>query len=305
MGDVGHKLAALLLCLGQGVGHGVEGDGQLSNLVLAVGVFGDPGVHLAVGEFVGEGAHALQGVHHALHGDGADHQGDQQHRHGGDEEELEGILQKIQHGGGVCGHEEKTCGDAGGDELPGNPVLHQGGENFAGQVAFAGQELTKGGDPAVWLAVEQLIHCPGGDAEVRNGGGVEQVLVQVDPGGTENLALGVADQNRGIRQAHSGVDVVDKVLPGQRVALGDGGVGVAGNKSGVSVQGGLDFLQLVPVGQGEKARAQQDHAEDDQAQHHGDLAQVHAFRPLHIHISRCVARTYSPRPRPFSGTTGR
>ena len=59
VGDVGHKLAALALGLGQRVGHGVEGGGQLPNLVGAVGVLGDPGVHLPVGKLVGGAGHDL------------------------------------------------------------------------------------------------------------------------------------------------------------------------------------------------------------------------------------------------------
>ena len=89
MGDVGDKLTALLFRLGQGVGHGVEGDGQLADLVIPVGVFRHAGVHLAVGEFVGKGAHALERLHHALDGDGADDERDKQHDHGRDEKELQ------------------------------------------------------------------------------------------------------------------------------------------------------------------------------------------------------------------------
>ena len=90
-------------------------------------------------------------------------------------------------------------------------------------------------------------------------GRVEGLLIQVRPGGAEDLAVGVADQNGRVCQQDDGVDVVDKRLIREAPALGQSGVGVAGDKAGVSVQGGLDLLELVAVGEGKKPHAQQHH----------------------------------------------
>ncbi len=45
---------------------------------------------------------------------------------------------------------------------------------------------------------------------------------------------------------------VDKVLVGEGTALGEGHAGVVRDEAGVAVQGGLDLLELVAVGQGEE-----------------------------------------------------
>ena len=130
--------------------------------------------------------------------------------------------------------------------------------------------------------VMPLVHRPVGHLHLLQGDG-EDLPVQVPPGGAQDLALGAAHQHGGVREQHRRADVADEILAGEGVALGDGGVGIAGNEACIAVEGGLDLLQLVPVGQGEEPRPQQGHAQGDQPQGHGDLAQVHAFGFFHGH----------------------
>ena len=216
-----------------------------------------------------------------MDGEGADDQGDQEHRDGGDEEELEGVLEKLHHGGGVVGHKEEAGGDVGGDQLPGVLIPHQGGEDLAGDVAPGVEDAIKGGHTAVGPPAEQLVGSPGGDGDLPRG---EQFLVPVCAGGADHQPLGVAHQDGGVGEEDHRLDVVDKVLVGEGTALGEGHAGVVRDEAGVAVQGGLDLLELVAVGQGEEPCAQQGHTEDDEAQHHRDLAQVHAFRLCHSRV---------------------
>ena len=65
-------------------------------------------------------------------------------------------------------------------------------------------------------------------------------------------SLGVAHQDGGVSGEDHRLDVVDKVLVGEGTALGEGHAGVVRDEVGVAVQGGLDLLELVAVGQGEE-----------------------------------------------------
>ena len=87
MGDVGHKLAAAGLALGNGVGHGVEGLGQLAHLVLPLLIALHPHLVLAVAEFAGGLGDLLQGVGQPQGGDGTGDESHAQYHHGGKEKD--------------------------------------------------------------------------------------------------------------------------------------------------------------------------------------------------------------------------
>ena len=86
VGDVGNKLRPLALHLGQGVGHGVEGLGQLPDLIAPVLVVVHPYVELAPPKFPGGLRHLGEGAGLMGGGNGTGDDGNEQDHHRGEEE---------------------------------------------------------------------------------------------------------------------------------------------------------------------------------------------------------------------------
>ena len=100
MGDIGDEFPALPLRLLEGFRHGVEGGGQLTDLIVpAVVVHADVKVALRVPP--GGLHHLPDGLHLAHGGDGGGHEGDHQHHKGRHEEQAdEALPHGIQRGSG-------------------------------------------------------------------------------------------------------------------------------------------------------------------------------------------------------------
>ena len=338
VGDVGHELAALLLRLGQGVGHGVEGLGQLADLIGAAGILGEAGLKLAPGELVGRLAHAFQGVDDPLDSHRAQQDGDQQDGGGRDQEELEGVFQEGQGGSGVGGHKEDAQRTGAGDLLPGEGVHRVGNDGDARDEALRGEETVEGGGAAVGILLDQLVHHP-----LRHIGPLNGVLLRkAGAGGVENPAVGLAQEDGGVRDHGHRGQVGPEVLAGEGHAVADGRVGIGRDVGDIPLGGLLALILLIAEPQGQEAGAQEGHGEDDEADDEGQLPGVHAgllgpgvlvgglpgllglfgllgllgllgFLGLLLGfvghrrtpLSRSAVQTCSLRPRRSSGTTGR
>ena len=248
VGHIGDKVPALTLRLRQRVRHGVEGLGQLTDLVAAVQL-GDAHVEITGG--IGAG-----GLHHV--GDGLD----------------------LPHGGDGAGKERDQQNDGGGHQEhadEGTPHLHDlrlvhHCQHDTHQLTFAaengnghGELLDAVGAVDVAAALIQrlfpqnVVHDILGDGDAA----AHQLLV----GGQQHVALGRADEEVHIR--HAGRHVRQLPQCGALVDAGvSGGGKVVGGHLGDQLGAGAHLAPLVrrggAVAEGKEADAQQ----QQRQQHH-------------------------------------
>ena len=243
MGHIGDEVPALALRLRQGVRHGVEGLGQLTDLVAAVQL-GD--AHVKVPRGVGTGGlhHVGDGLDLPHGGDGAGQEGDQQDDGGGHQEHADKGTPHL-HDLRLVHHRQHDA-----QKLALVPLDRDGHGEFLDAVGTA--------DVAAALIqalfAQNVVHDLLWDGDAA----AHQILV----GGQQDVALGRADEKVHVR--HAGGHV--RQLP-QGCALVNAGVAGGGKVVGGHLSDQLGTgTHLAPLVRGGGAVAQRKEADAKQQQ---------------------------------------
>ena len=257
MGHVGDKLCALSLHLGQRAGHGVEGLGQIVQLVAVVAAGADPHVKLPLAELPGRVHHFIDRPGLEGGGEGGGNDGDDQHDDCGEEEDGPGGPPHLQYAGGVRRGQHYAYHYAlvfGGDGVgPGGHVAALRVE--AVQVGHTGEAA-------------QFLHLLDEELGQQNGGGEQIDIFSVT--GVDHLSVAVRQDHQGIGGLGDGEQGVGKNFVGHVAA--EGAFHVLSDQLGQVLGVALHRVTLVgddvAVGQQHKGGGQQGKGEKDDANHH-------------------------------------
>ena len=256
------EFAALLVALGDGVGHAVEGFGQIADLVLSVAHV-DAHIQLAHTELTGGGSDLLHGFGLVHTGHRTDNGGDENDGAGGQHKDGGQFAPHIADVSGVAGHQYQTLQIA---VFIGNGQTNQ----IAGVVVKAVQR----GQSGVAAVHDVGHHGLGQDFVFRYDRGLSAV------GDIQHLSLVGGQHDVGIgQQGHVGqIGLEGGAHPGCAVLTGVEIVGgVGGDIAGIAAQRLLTLADDVAVAQRGKGGAQQQKRQQDHARHGGELTAVYAF----------------------------
>ena len=270
MGDVGHKLAAAGLALGNGVGHGVEGLGQLAHLVLPLLIALHPHLVLAVAEFAGGLGDLLQGVGQPQGGDGAGDESHAQYHHGGKEKDGDERLPQLGDVRGLRRHIGHA--DHGLLGLPGGQVHRFDRDGGARHKAFLRKQAAQSGHTAVAALLLELADDGLGQIVPP-----QPALDRRSIGTEYQLPIRLGDQDKGVGDVgHIGnielVGHVPHVDP-----FGPHLGGEVGHIIGVALHGVSGFPDCILVGQADKGGPQQGEGDENHPRRQQELPSVQAL----------------------------
>ena len=249
MGHVGDKASPGALGIGQGIGHIVEREGQLSQLVGAG--HRHPHRKVPAAKAPGSGAHLAQGLHQPV-GKGA-------HHHKGDAQGCRSCHQEHLHGLPLEGADR---GCAGGGKHHSHTLLSiPSVQGHSDDVGRRGIQSIKG--------VASLIHALGGQSHRLLGHRFGGLHLAVGIVTQEDVALQVCDEDISVNAGGEGVDKPFEhrglQLIGLLVGLGQKYAGHARNGFGIFCQQ-LFFLTAPILAEKEHHH----HTQHNKAEHHND-----------------------------------
>ena len=269
VGDVGHKFAALGLGLGDGVGHGVEGLGQLPHLV-APAVAVHPGVVLPVAELPHRLGHILEGSGHLQGGHRGGDEGDEHDHHRGEEEDGGKGPPDLSDAGRLGGHEDHA-----GHDLLTHVVQPEGD---AGHIALLREGAAQGGHGLKGAGGLDALDHVGGQLHLGEVGQLTGVA-----GGVEDLTILAAEQHGGPRyrhhRLHRRLEPVGAQVEASLLAVNAHLVAEdARDIPGVVADGLLLLADGVAVGERDEGRAQHGKGHQDHPGHDEELSLIETFQ---------------------------
>ena len=191
VGDIGHEFAAPGLALGDGVGHGVEGLGQLAHLVPPVFIAVHPGAEFPMPEFPRHISDLLQRLGLPQGGHRAGDEGDAQHHHGGKKEDGGERPPHLRNAGGIRGHVDH--GDGLQPGLTGGQIQSVDLYGSPRHIALFREQSAQGGDSGEAPVLLYLRHHALGQGIAGRAG-----LKGIPVGGEDHLSVCGGHQDIGV-----------------------------------------------------------------------------------------------------------
>ena len=269
VGDVGHKLAALGLRLGDGVSHGVEGLRQLPHLVTpAVAV--DSGVILPMTKLSHRLGHILERPGHLQRGHRGGDEGNEHDHHRGEEENGGKGPPDLGDAGRFSGHKDHAS-----QHLL-SPVVQLEGD--AGHIAGVAEGAAQGGHGLKGTGGLDTLDHAGGQLYLGEVGQLSGAA-----GGIDDLTVLAAQKYSGSRHRHHRVHrrleaVGKQVEAAQLIVHADFLTEDVGDVSGVVADGVLPLADGIAVGEGDEGRSQHGKGNQDHPGHNEKLSLIEAFQ---------------------------